>query len=199
MAVLETEFVLTASEPPEVEKTAPIKSRISVIMERSIKKERENARTFGVVVFIVDGVGNVYTSQENESNEATGKKAGDYSVICETRNYRESWAANMYRGISEESGIPDDKISSVIDFGDYRVWETQFKDGVWATVVVLKCKDSTQFMSLVGTNGDTDGVKPFGFVPRDRFESLNLREGVRNIVEDYGDWIFSKNEEIDID
>jgi hypothetical protein len=182
MALLET----------EAEKVVPIKSKISIIMERCIKKERENARTFGVVVFIIDDNGRVYTSQENETNEITGKKAGDYSVICETRNYKESWAANLYRGVSEESGIPDDKIQSVIDFGSYRIWETQFKDGVWSTVAVLKCKDSERFMDLVGTNGDTDGVKPIGFVPRAEFENLNLREGVRTIIEDFGDLIFSK-------
>lgn len=191
MALTEIGYPLVEGKTWVVGEITPKKSRIAVVMERALKKERESAKTFGVVVFIVDKNGNIYTSQENESNPATGKKKDDYSVVCETRNYRESWAANLYRGILEETGIPDNKLSSVIDFEDYRIWETQFQDKVWSTVAVLKCKDSVRFMNLVGTNGDTDGVKSIGFMPKDQFENLNLREGVRNIIENYGDWIFS--------
>jgi len=64
-------------------------------------------------------------------------------------------------------------------------------EGVWASVVIIKCKDSNLFMELAGRSGGIDGVSPIGFLPRKDFENLNLRQGVRNIINKFGDTIFN--------
>lgn len=153
----------------------------------SLKEERRNAKTLEVVVFIIDKSGKVYTIKEKKKNENTGKKNGDYSVICESRAYRESWSQNLMRGITEETGMSEVAMRSAINFDNYRIWEAQFKDGVWATIVVLDCPDSEKFMKAVGKEQDPDGVESVGFISGKDFLKLNLRQGVRNIVDRFSE------------
>lgn len=155
-----------------------------------LRKERELSKTFGVVIFIVDDQKRAYVAQEKDKNEITGKTPGEYGVICETRNARESWPANMWRAIGEETNIPDDKFDFVIDFENYRVWETEFIDKVWATVIVLRCKDPNLFMELMGRGNLPEEVIPLGFLSRPEIEKLNLRPGVRNVMNKFADDIF---------
>jgi hypothetical protein len=164
-------------------------------------EERRKSNIFGVVLFILDDQNRVFTLQEMEADEKTGKIPGKYGVICEKRTgSEESWAANMWRAIQEETKIPDSEICNVIDFPyptPERLFETQFVEGVWATVVVLRCKNSKKFMELVEANKlpennpVPDEVRPIGFLSKEKFEKLELRSGVRNIMDKFGENIFN--------
>jgi hypothetical protein len=160
--------------------------------KRHIRDERKEAETFGVAVFIIDNNGRIFTLREDGENVKTGKKAGEYGVVCETARQGETPDSNFWRGLGEELGIPDSIYPKIIDFSDYRIFETGFKDKVWATVVVLHCKNPDLFTNSVGKTGETDGVEPVGFLSRQDFSKLNLRQGVRNILDKFGDDIFEK-------
>lgn len=164
------------------------------------REERLKYKVFGVVVFILDDKNRVFTLQEMENDEKTGKTPGKYGPICEKRNrIEESWANNMWRAIQEETRIPDDEICKFIDFPYYTPemkLETEFVEEVCATVIVLRCKDAEKFMEIVNANKLPENnhipeeVRPVGFLSRADFEKLDLREGVRNIMRKFGDEIF---------
>lgn len=161
-------------------------------MERDyfqLKEKRETAKVFGAVIFIIDENGRVYSQIEDKNNESTGKKANEYSVICETRLPNENLWKNAIRGIKEETGIKEEDQFKVLS--EPICWETDgFKDGVWATVFKYECKDPELFMKFVCDSKIHDEVVPVGFLPREVFEKLNLRDGVRNIINRFGDTIF---------
>jgi len=165
-------------------------------MERTIHEERLSAKTFGVVIFIVDDALQVYVSQELESKPETGKVPGKFGVVSETSDPGEGPYVTMERGIREETRIYDDDLLKVIDHDTYKIWETQFIEGVWATVFVIRCKNSVEFMRFVDENRLPENnhvkneVKPIGFMSRTEFEALDLRSGVKNIMNKFGDDIF---------
>ncbi len=163
-----------------------------------VSEERQKAEKLGVVVFIIDPDGRVYTQVEEEKDVLTGKKPGEYSVICEKRNPYEGWSDNIIRGIYEETGITKDKQTSVLNFSEAVIWETGFVDKVWATVMVIPCSRPDEFMAMVRAGLGTDGVRPVGFLPRDEFENLDLRAGVRNILNKFGSSIFKEDEKSNI-
>ena len=163
-------------------------------------QERKTLITHGVVVFILDKDNRVFTLQEMENDNATGKVPGEYGPICEKRNdIQESWAANMWRAIGKETRIPDDMINQVITFPysePERIWGTEFTKSSWATVIILRCDNAHLFMKVVEENKlpeenhVKDEVRPIGFKTREEFEALDLRSGVRNIMNKFGDDIF---------
>jgi hypothetical protein len=169
-----------------------------------LKEEHLKAEVFGVVLFILDDQNRVFTLQEMEKDKdkRTGKYPGKYSVICEKRRSRqEKWAVNMFRAIQEETGISDDNIYKLINFPvgvPERLLETQFTDTSWATVIVLRCKDAEKFMKAINENKlpkenhVLNEVRPVDFLSRSEFEKLDLRIGVRNIMDKFGDDIFGR-------
>ena len=163
-----------------------------------VSEERQKAEKLGVVIFIIDPSGCVYTQIEEEIDNVTGKKPGEYSVICEKRDESEGWRENITRGINEETGIPEDKQTSILDFDKAVIWETGFIDKVWATVMVIPCSLPEEFMAMVLNGSGTDAVVPVGFLPRDEFENLDLRAGVRNILDKFGTYIFKRDENLNI-
>jgi hypothetical protein len=62
---------------------------------------------------------------------------------------------------------------------------------------VLRCKNSKKFMELVEANKlpennpIPDEVRPIGFFSKEEFEKLELRSGVRNIMDKFGEHIFN--------
>jgi hypothetical protein len=165
---------------------------------KAVNEEHRLAERFGVAVFIIDPEGRVYTQLEMEEDILTGKKPGEYSVICEKRKPAEGWNENIIRGISEETGISKDKQASILKFDEAIFWETGFVDKVWATVTLIPCDHPGEFMKMVRGSKSTDGVEPVGFLTRDEFEKLDLRPGVRNIIDKYGSLIFNKDEKFSI-
>ena len=161
-------------------------------MERLIRQERAEAKKFGVVVFILDGNNMVYTLQEEEERCDTQKQEGQFGVVCESAQSEELPYANFWRGLREEVGLPEETYTKILDFSNYRVFEAGFVEKVWATVVVLRCNDKNLFMQQVGAAQELDKVRPVGFLSRGDFSDLNLRPGVRNILEKFGDQIFQQ-------
>lgn len=159
-------------------------------MERQINREQKYAQTLGAVVFIVDNEGRIYTQMETESRESSGKKAGEYSTICETKLPGEKWQENVIRGILEETGIDIGQLPLVLKFSGAKSWEAKFTEGVSASISIIPCRDSERFLRLASQAHNHDGVIPIGFVSREDFQKLNLRQGVRNILESSGDLIF---------
>ncbi len=148
------------------------------------------ADIFGAVVFILDKEGRVLTLQEEETNRTTSKKAGQYSCVSETAKKMELPWMNVKRALEEELGMEASCIAQYLDFNVQSVWEAGYVDGVWATVVKLRCTNPSSLIKMVGSAGKPDGVKIVGFLPRGEFESLDLRPGVRNLVNNFGDDIF---------
>jgi len=156
----------------------------------SLTQERVNSNIFGVALFIVDPQNRVLTFREKETKPSTGKVAGDYSVLCETRKAGEGWLANIRRGLTEELGLREVPLKDIFDFSDRRIWESGFISKVWSTVAVLRCNNPSKLEELIGSGGDTNGVEVIGWKTREEFESLPLRMGVRNLMNKFGDNIF---------
>ena len=159
-------------------------------MEKEIKGEQKYAQTLGAAVFIVDNENRVYTQMETESRKSSGKKAGEYSTICETKLPGEKWHENVIRGILEETGIDIEQLPLVLKFSGAKSWEAQFAEGVKASITIIPCRDSERFLRLTSQAHNHDGVIPIGFVSREDFQNLNLRQVVRDILENSGDLIF---------
>lgn len=158
----------------------------------SLHNERMAATIFGVVIFIVDDNNRVLTLKEKETKESTGKKHGEFACICETKEKDENLPKNSLRALTEELGMSPQHLIDVVDPDSLSVWETGFVTGAWATVIKLKCKDSNKLLELVGVDSKPDGVEVVGFKDRNEFEHLNLRLGVRNIMNKFGDEIFGQ-------
>lgn len=155
-------------------------------------QERRESGTFGAAVFILDDKNRVFTFIEQEDKPRTGKRVGDYSVLCETREPGENSTVNMLRGVNEELGVPYNHIKEIIDLHDVKVWETGFMPGVWATVYVLRCKDTDKFSQSIGTGGIPDGVTMGGWKTRQELEELPVRVGVKNILDKFAEDIFEQ-------
>ena len=164
----------------------------------SLTAERFKATVFGVVVFVMDPCRRVLTVKELENKAATGKSAGQASCVSETAEPGELAQSNISRAFTEELGIASERFSEVLDFKDYALWETSYipgvknTKGVWATVLKITCTDPEKLMSMVGSDKQPDGVEVVGFKTRQEFEALDLRPGVRNIMNKFGDEIFAK-------
>lgn len=159
--------------------------------ELSLSKEREAAIKFGVIVFILDDQNRVLTIKELGDKKSTAKVACEYSVICETREPNEDWAENLLRGLEEELGISRDRFPGLLDFSEAAVWEAGFVAGVWATVVIIICKNSDLLLELIGSHTSPDEVEVTGWKSLDEFKSLNLRRGVRNVLGKFEGDIFN--------
>lgn len=152
--------------------------------------ERSKSKKFGVAVFVFDDSGRIFTIREKEANVSTGKKPGEYSVVCETREGGEDWEQNTRRGLQEELGIPEDCLSEIFDFPSAVVWETGFVDGVWATVVKLHCKNTYLLKDSLAKNNEPDNVEVTGWMTKEEFEKSALRAGVANILKKFINDIF---------
>jgi hypothetical protein len=157
---------------------------------QNLVKEHAESDVFGAVVFILDPQNKVFTFIEQEDKPRTGKKVGDYAVLCETREKHEPAAMNMLRGVHEELGISYKTIPEVLDLHDVKIWETSFMPGVWSTVTVVRCPDPSKFEQMIGTECSPDGVKMGGWKTRQELESLPIRVGVRNILDKFASEIF---------
>ncbi len=158
--------------------------------ELNLSKEREGAVKFGVTVFILDNQDRVLTIKELEDKKSTAKIAGRYSVICETREPNEDWVENLSRGLEEELGISRNRFSDLVDFSEATIWEAGFVAGVWATVIIIICKNPDLLLKLVGSQTQPDEVEVVGWKSLAEFKSLDLRQGVRNILEKFEGDIF---------
>lgn len=156
----------------------------------SLTQERANSNIFGVALFIVDPHNRVLTFREKETKPSTGKVAGDYSVLCETRKPGEGWPANIRRGLIEELGLQEIALKDIFDFSDRRIWESGFISKVWSTVAVLRCNNPSKLEKLIGSGDKPHGVEIIGWKTKEEFESLPLRRGVRNLMDKFGDDIF---------
>ena len=160
--------------------------------------ERLKATVFGAVIFVMDLEGRVLTVKELENKASTGKSVGQASCVSETAEPGELPQSNITRAFTEELGIATDRFSEVLDFMDYTLRETSYipgvknTKGVWATVLKITCTDPEKLMSLIGSDKKPDGVEVIGFKTRQEFEALDLRPGVRNIMNKFGDEIFAK-------
>jgi hypothetical protein len=153
--------------------------------------EWEKYTVSGAMVFIMDPDGRVLTLQETEDKTSTGRFAVEYGVICETSDKHESPNVTLIRGISEELGIRPGSLGDYIDFSTRIMWGSTFIDGVWATVGKFVCKDPEKLIRAIGSNGKTDGVAIIGWKTKEEFKALELREGVKNIMDKFGDLIFN--------
>jgi hypothetical protein len=156
----------------------------------NLVQERVESTVFGAVVFILNPDGEVLTFRENETKVKTGKKAGDFSVLCETREKGEVAMINAVRGLHEELGIPYSRINELFDLRDARIWETAFMPGVWATVSVIRCSDPAKLKNAIGTSGIPDGVDIIGWKTRKELEESSVRIGVKNILDKFANEIF---------
>lgn len=157
-----------------------------------VSKERLSSKRFGVVIFILDSDNRVLTIVEQDNKESTGKVSGKYGCICETREQGEASKDNARRGFVEELGMKAESFADLLSYDDQRTWETKFVDGVWAAVIVQRCINPDKLMRRIGSNAPPHEVEVVGWKTRDEFEALDLRSGVRNIVNNFGDEIFGK-------
>jgi hypothetical protein len=161
-----------------------------MIEAQNMLEERRVSQVFGAAVFILDQNHRVLTFVEQEDKPKTGKKIGDYSVLCETSEPRENPTITMLRGMHEELGISVKTIKEVVDLHDVKVWQTGFMPGVWATVYVVNCKDPEKLESMIGSENLPDGVVMGGWKTQGELESLPIRIGVKNILDKFNKEIF---------
>lgn len=159
------------------------------VAELSFTKERREATKFGVAIFILDEQSRVLVVKEKTSKAETRRNPGECGVVCETRDPNESMLTNIRRALWEELGLPKDNLGRFFDFSNRAIWETGFVDKVWATAVIVRCKDPNL---LLKEAKPSDEIEIVGWKTRDEFEQLQLREGVRNILNKFGNQIFGK-------
>lgn len=160
------------------------------VAELSLTKERREATKFGVAIFITDERNRVLVVKEKTSKPETHRNAGEYGVVCETRDPGEGYTANLMRAFKEELKIPPEKFKDIFDFSDRAIWETGFVDKVWATAVVVRCKDPKL---LLKEAKPSDEIEIVGWKTLGELNKLSpVREGVRNILDKFGDQIFGK-------
>jgi len=149
-------------------------SKLDEIKERYIKH--------GVAVFVFNRDGEVLLVQENTPNPSTGKKSGDYSVLCETSEEGEDWSETVIRAFKEELGItPEESGKNLkIDPNFCFLGESLFVEGVLARVVAVYWTEDKN--SLLKTVGDGE-IKVVGWEDVDRLNLYNLRPGVKNVLD----------------
>lgn len=164
--------------------------------ELQLIKERKEAEIVGVVIFILDQDNRVLVVRENTLKAETHRNVGEYGVICETRNPNESMLGNIRRALWEELGLPKDNLGKFFDFSDRKIWETGFVGGVWATTVVVKCRNSEL---LLKEANPSDEIEIIGWKTRDEFRKLTpIRKGVLNILDKSEKNVF-RNEKFNFD
>jgi len=162
-------------------------------------QEWETSRKFGVVVFVLDQDNRVLVLREKEEDKKTGRKIGDYSVICEKRRHAEAWLGNINRGLNEELGIDPQDLRHFLNLDEKIVWETGFVKGVWATAAVIRCNNPQGLLESVGKDRGCDGVEIVGWKTLAEFKNLSpIREGVLNILNKFEKDIFLNNEKINL-
>lgn len=73
------------------------------------------------VLVVVNRGGQVLLAQENQSDQLTGRKAGDWNLITETWESQESLKSNVGRAIEEELGEPGEMAKKLyLIRGSYR-------------------------------------------------------------------------------
>lgn len=161
-------------------------------MQLTPSQEFRQATVFGCVTFIRNPEGQILTFKELEDKPRTGKRIGDFSVLCETREEGESALTNMARGLHEELGIGYDQIESVLDVKNIQTWETGFMPGVWGDVFLVDCINQPLLDSIIGSARKPDGVEIVGWKTPEEFINSPVRVGVRNIIDKFSDEIFRK-------
>ena len=155
-------------------------------MENIISSEERIAelyRKHGVVVFIFNPNGNVLVTQETMSRESTGKSVGDYGVLCETTEPGEFVATTVVRGVSEELGVEEIQQAAMFTFNPENCYlgETMFIEGVLARVFVLHANESYDFRP---NQEFSDEIEIAGWFNLQELSDLQLRPGVKNVLED---------------
>lgn len=156
------------------------------MVERKLSQDVEIAehyRKVGVVVFIFNNHGELLLLQERgKVHDTDGAKTGDFSVICETANPKEDWAANVVRGIQEELG------QEVLATGRFAVdpqrcfvGESIFGPGVLARVAILHYIGEPD--DLLSASGDGE-VVVVGWQKPQELLKYPLRSGVRKILKE---------------
>lgn len=134
-----------------------------------------------MVVFIFNNRGETLLLQERgKIHDTDGAKVGDFSVVCETANPGEDWAANVVRGIKEELGF------EVLTAGQFAVdpekcfiGESVFGPRVLARVAILHYAGEPN--DLLTAYGDGE-VVVVGWRKPEELLSYPLRSGVRKIL-----------------
>ncbi len=153
------------------------------MVERRLSTDREARERYqkvGVVVFILNELGEVLVVRENSANLDTGKRVGEYGVICETSNGGETWEETVIRGLGQELGIEPDQVSTFfrVSPDESFLGESPFVDGVLARVVAIRWVGQADFTSFSG-----DGeVSIVGWEKPGNLPFYRLRAGVRKIL-----------------
>lgn len=136
----------------------------------------------GVVVFIQDPEGNIFTIVERENKALTEKREGEVSVICETTDDGENWSTTLERGFQEELGVEIEALSDLLGINpeSSMLGRMRFVDGVEATVVRIHCSDVKVFGQRIRPSPE---ILPGDWMDPESILALpNLRTGVRNVL-----------------
>lgn len=154
------------------------------MVERILSRDLEVAelyRKVGAVVFVFNNRGETLLLQERgKVHDTDGAKTGDFSVICETANPGEDWAANVVRGIREELG--QEALATgrfAVDPKRCFVGESVFGPGVLARVAILHYTGEPN--DLLSAEGDGE-VLVVGWQKPEELLRYPLRSGVRKIL-----------------
>lgn len=142
-----------------------------MIKEKPIGKE--GYTRVGVVAFIFSTEGRILTIRELKQKEETGCNPGQYSVLCETSEDDELPIATLLRGVKEELGYAGE-----FEYLCYQGLH-EFISGIGAHVYVLQVREEFPFSPHPDFINE---VEIAGWYDLEEFEKLNLRAGVRNIL-----------------
>ncbi|KKU12208.1 MAG: hypothetical protein UX17_C0054G0010 [Parcubacteria group bacterium GW2011_GWC2_45_7] len=142
---------------------------------------RRKYRKTGVVVFVFNEEDNVLLLRENTSNQATGKEAGKYGVLCETSRERERWEETVIRAFREELGMGEKNINETLRIAPKNCFlgEKLFVPGVLARTCAVNWAGRAD--RIFDFRGDGE-VEIVGWEKLVNLMTYPLRTGVENVL-----------------
>ncbi len=160
----------------------------------SLEEARARHEILGVAVFILKE-GKIFTIEENQTNERTGKNKGDQGIFCETLRPGEIFEEAVLRSLKEEAGVPEECIGELFGIDSAALLGEGEASGVFGRGYQIELLGSEAELRGHISRGDGE-INPVGFLSLKELRARKLRSATQVALKLYTPRLVMQNDSL---